>query len=51
VDSDSWPLESMSAELVARVVRDIDRRTEDETVVMLSELLCASWGSLEAQNQ
>jgi hypothetical protein len=41
----------MSVELVARVVRDIDGRSEDETVLILSELLCASWGSLEGQNQ
>jgi hypothetical protein len=51
VEPDSWPLESLSPELLARVIADIDGRSEDETVVMLSDLLCAAWGSLVAQNQ
>ena len=39
------------AMLVVRVVDEIDQRTEDEDVELLSDLLCAAWGSLKAQNQ
>jgi hypothetical protein len=47
-----WPLDAVStAMLVARAVADIDASGEEEQCALLSELLCAAWGSLWAQNQ
>jgi len=46
------PLDSISAAaLVARAIDDIDESSEEDQCVLLSELLCAAWGSLWAQNQ
>lgn len=47
-----WPLDPAAAvELVTRVVRDIDASSEEQGVDLLSELMCAAWGSILAQNQ
>jgi hypothetical protein len=52
MDSDSDPLDAVSAAaLVARVVGDIDRSSEQDCVVLLSDLLCAAWPSRWAQEQ
>lgn len=39
------------ATLVPRVIRELDEATEDELLVLLSDLLWAAWGSITAQNQ
>ncbi len=52
MDPSDWPLDSVAgAELVARVVDDIDEASEEQRDALLYELLCAAWGSLWAQNQ
>jgi hypothetical protein len=40
-----------AAELVARVIFDIDASDDEIREVLLSELLCAAWGSVLAQRQ
>ena len=50
--SDGSPLDPTSAaELVARVIFDIDATEDELRDVLLSELLCAAWGSVVAQRQ
>jgi hypothetical protein len=50
--SEGWPLDAASAaSLVARVVRDIDRRYDEDVDVLLSDLLCAAWPTCWAQDQ
>jgi hypothetical protein len=52
MDGDGWPLDAVSAvALVARVVADIDASTEDDALGLLSDLLCAAWGTRLAQDQ
>jgi hypothetical protein len=52
MDWDRWPLDAVSATaLVARVTRDIDESTDDEVLALLSDLLCAAWGTRLAQDQ
>jgi hypothetical protein len=52
MEPNDWPLDAVStATLVARVIADIDASGEEEQCTLLSELLCAAWGSLWAQNQ
>jgi hypothetical protein len=52
MDWDRWPLDAVSATaLVARAVRDIDESSEDDVLALLSNLLCASWGTRLAQDQ
>jgi len=49
---DGSPLDPTSAaELVARVIFDIDATEDELRDVLLSELLCAAWGSVVAQRQ
>ncbi|HMD52245.1 MAG TPA: hypothetical protein VKG62_05965 [Solirubrobacteraceae bacterium] len=46
------PVDSASAaELVARVIGDIDRSTDEHRDLLLSDLLCAAWPSPPAQDQ
>jgi hypothetical protein len=46
------PLDRASAaELVVRVVGDIDRSSADDRDALLSALLCAAWPSHCGQNQ
>ena len=40
-----------SRELLHAVVRQLDDESEAESFVLLSNLLCAAWGSVTAQNQ
>jgi len=52
MEPDRWPLDAASAAaLVVRAVDDIDRRREEETDVLLSDLLCAAWPTCWAQDQ
>jgi len=52
MESDSEPLDALAAAaLVVRVVHDIDHSSEEEFVVLLSDLLCAAWPTWWAQNQ
>jgi hypothetical protein len=50
--SDGWRLDpAMTVALVARVIRDLDHRNEEESDVLLSNLLCAAWPTCWAQHQ
>lgn len=52
MDWDSWPLDAVSAAaLVSRVIDTIDESTEEDSLALLSDLLCAAWGSRVAQDQ
>lgn len=52
MDWDRWPMDSVTAAaLVLRVVHDIDESSEDDQLALLSDLLCAAWGSRLAQDQ
>ncbi len=52
MEPNSWHLDPISAaSLVLRVIDDIDESTDEERDALLSDLMCASWGSIEAQNQ
>jgi hypothetical protein len=45
-------LDPMSAAaLVLRLIDDIDRSSDAQRDALLSDLLCAAWGTLDAQNQ
>ncbi len=47
-----WSLDRMStAALVVRTIDALDESSEEERDDLLSELLCAAWGSIVAQNQ
>src|SRR5262249_27900775 len=52
MDSNDTPLDPITAAaLVARTIDDIDASTEEQRDALLSDLLCAAWGSVRAQNQ
>jgi hypothetical protein len=52
MEPNNWPLDPIAAaELVSRVVDEIDAADEEALNCLLSDLLCAAWGSLVAQNQ
>ena len=52
MESDGWPLDPAStAELVVRVIDDIDTSDDELRDALLSDLLCAAWGSGLAQMQ
>jgi hypothetical protein len=52
MESNSWPLDPASAaELVVRAIYDIDASDDEHRDVLLSDLLCAGWGSALARNQ
>jgi hypothetical protein len=40
-----------SRELLRAVVRQLDEESEEDSLALLSNLLCAAWGSVTAQNQ
>lgn len=40
-----------AAALVVRVIDDIDESNEEQRNALLSDLLCAAWGSIRGQNQ
>ena len=47
-----WPFDPASAaELVMRVIEDIDASDDELRDALLSDLLCAAWGSRLAQAQ
>ena len=47
-----WPLDKKgAAALVVRVIDDIDGSSEERRDLLLSDFLCAAWGSIRAQNQ
>ena len=51
MEPDNPPIDSITAELVIRVVSDIDASSEEECDALLCDFLCAAWGSIRAQNQ
>ena len=53
MEPNSWPLDdpASAVELVVRVVEDIDASNDEHRDVLLSDLLCAAWGSDQAQKQ
>jgi hypothetical protein len=52
MEREIWPHDrAYATALVARTVRDIDRRGYDRSDLLLSDLMCAAWGSITAQNQ
>lgn len=52
MESESWPPDPGSADaLVLRVIDDIDESDDSRRNHLLSDLLCAAWGSILAQNQ
>jgi hypothetical protein len=52
MEFDSWPLDRASAaELVARIVDDIDASDDEQRDVLLADLLCAAWATVQAQTQ
>lgn len=52
IGPDPEPLDGASAvALIARVVREVDDRDEQEDDVLLSDLLCAAWPSSRCQHQ
>jgi hypothetical protein len=52
MEYNNWPLDPIAtAALVVRTVDEIDASTEEQRDLLLSDLLCAAWGSIWAQNQ
>jgi hypothetical protein len=52
MDPDGPPLDAVSAAaLVARVVSELLRSSEEDQVILLSNLLCAAWPTRRAQDQ
>lgn len=52
MEPNNTPLDpTMIAALVVRVIDDIDDSSEERRDALLSDLLCAAWGSILAQNQ
>jgi hypothetical protein len=51
MEPEIWPLDPQAvAALVLRTIDDIDSSTEEERDDLLGSLLCAAWGSIQAQN-
>jgi hypothetical protein len=52
MESNDWPLDPVATgALVVQTVDEIDASTEEQRDLLLSDLLCAAWGSVWAQNQ
>jgi hypothetical protein len=52
LEPNRWSLDPVhAAALVTRVIDDIDESDDEQRVALLSDLLCAAWGSICAQNQ
>lgn len=51
MEPSNWPDPTATAALVARTIDDIEESNEEERNNLLSDLLCAAWGSILAQNQ
>ena len=51
MEPDIWPLDPVTAAaLVLRVIDEIDVSSDEDRDSLLSDLLCAAWGSRWAQN-
>jgi hypothetical protein len=50
MESNRWPLDP-AAELVVRVIADLDASDDAQRDGLVSYLLCAAWGSVLAQHQ
>jgi hypothetical protein len=51
MEPDIWPLDPVTAAaLVLRVIDEIDVSSDEDRESLLSDLLCAAWGSRWAQN-
>jgi hypothetical protein len=49
---EGWPLDAVSAaSLVARALDDLDSRSEEQSNILLSDLLCAAWPTCWSQDQ
>lgn len=49
---DGSPLDAVeTAARVASLISDVDNCSEEDSLALLSNLLCAAWGSVLAQNQ
>jgi hypothetical protein len=49
---DPWPTDgALSAALLARIVRSIDRRDQSAEDDLLAHMLWAAWPTLQAQDQ
>ena len=49
--ANTWPLDSDSAStLVARVLADIDRSSDEHREALLADVLCAAWPTRVAQD-
>jgi hypothetical protein len=52
MEAEKWPPDTdASRELLRAMVRQLDDASEEDGLVLLSNLLCAAWGSVTAQNQ
>jgi hypothetical protein len=52
MEAENWPPNTdASQELLRATVRQLDDASEADRLVLLSNLLCAAWGSVTAQNQ
>jgi hypothetical protein len=50
--ADSWPLDAAdAAELVARILREMEEGGDEHRDVLLTDLVCAAWPSRPAQDQ
>jgi hypothetical protein len=51
-EHDGAPMDAAAAaNLVARVVEEVDRSNDDDRLILLRDLLCAAWPSEAGQNQ
>ena len=49
--ANTWPLDSDSASmLIARVLADIDRSSDERREALLADMLCAAWPTRVAQD-
>jgi hypothetical protein len=52
MEPDSWPLDpAITFARVQAVIRQLDGESEGESLILLSDLMCAAWGRVTAQNQ
>lgn len=52
MEAENWPPDTdASRQLLRAMIRQLDDESGDDTLVLLSNLLCAAWGSVTAQNQ
>ena len=52
MEAEEQPLDAVSAAtLVVRATEDVDRRTDEDSNRLLTDLLCAAWPSRSSQDQ